>query len=120
MGRGRIAASRFRAAMPFRAEIANKLKVSTRFPPCYSRFVNQGPARRTGPLAEETGTVNVIKRKLRAGLFAVAAAVVGVAVPLIRQRLGYDPAVGSSVMITAVTDSGGFFIFLGLATLFLL
>lgn len=65
--------------MPFRAEIANKLKVSTRFPPCYSRFVNQGPARRTGPLAEETGTVNVIKRKLRAGLFAVAAAVVGVA-----------------------------------------
>jgi magnesium transporter len=48
------------------------------------------------------------------------AAVVGVAVPLLRQRLGYDPAVGSSVMITAVTDSGGFFIFLGLATLFLL
>ena len=36
------------------------------------------------------------------------------------QILGYDPAVGSSVMITAVTDSGGFFIFLGLATLFLL
>ena len=30
-----------------------------------------------------------------------------------------DPAVGSSVLITAVTDSGGFFIFLGLATLFL-
>ena len=29
------------------------------------------------------------------------------------------PAVGSSVLITAVTDSGGFFIFLGLATLFL-
>jgi Mg/Co/Ni transporter MgtE len=28
--------------------------------------------------------------------------------------------VGSSVMITAVTDSGGFFIFLGLATLFLM
>lgn len=50
----------------------------------------------------------------------MVAAVVGVAVPLIRQRLGYDPAVGSSVMITAVTDSGGFFIFLGLATLFLL
>ena len=50
----------------------------------------------------------------------ILAAVVGVAVPLLRQRLGYDPAVGSSVMITAVTDSGGFFIFLGLATLFLL
>jgi magnesium transporter len=28
--------------------------------------------------------------------------------------------VGSSVMITAITDSGGFFIFLGLASLFLL
>jgi Mg/Co/Ni transporter MgtE len=27
--------------------------------------------------------------------------------------------VGSSVLITAVTDSGGFFIFLGLATIFL-
>jgi magnesium transporter len=35
-------------------------------------------------------------------------------------RLGRDPAVGSSVMITAVTDSGGFFIFLGLATLLLI
>ncbi|MGP4874062.1 hypothetical protein ACTXQV_18695, partial [Klebsiella pneumoniae] len=30
------------------------------------------------------------------------------------------PAVGSSVMITAITDTGGFFIFLGLATLFLM
>jgi len=50
----------------------------------------------------------------------IVAASVGVAVPLLRQRLGYDPAIGSSVMITAVTDSGGFFIFLGLATLFLL
>jgi magnesium transporter len=28
--------------------------------------------------------------------------------------------VGSSVLITAVTDSGGFFIFLGLATLILI
>ena len=35
-------------------------------------------------------------------------------------RLGRDPAVGASVMITAITDTGGFFIFLGLATLFLL
>ncbi|EDR36802.1 magnesium transporter [Yersinia pestis biovar Orientalis str. F1991016] len=34
-------------------------------------------------------------------------------------RLGRDPAIGSSVMITAITDTGGFFIFLGLATLFL-
>ena len=43
----------------------------------------------------------------------------GVFIPLIRYRLGRDPATGSSVMITAITDSGGFFIFLGLATIFL-
>jgi len=48
------------------------------------------------------------------------AATAGVLIPLMRQRLGRDPALGSSVMITALTDSGGFFIFLGLATLFLL
>jgi magnesium transporter len=47
------------------------------------------------------------------------AALMGVAIPWIRARFGKDPAVGSSVLITAVTDSGGFFIFLGLATLFL-
>ncbi len=47
------------------------------------------------------------------------AAVMGVAIPLFMDKLGRDPAIGSSVMITAITDSGGFFIFLGLATLFL-
>ena len=48
------------------------------------------------------------------------AACAGVVIPMLRQRLGADPALGGSVMITALTDSGGFFIFLGLATLFLL
>lgn len=48
------------------------------------------------------------------------AASLGVLIPLVLQKLGRDPAAGSSVMITAVTDSGGFFIFLGLATIFLL
>ena len=47
------------------------------------------------------------------------ASIMGVAIPLLMEKLGRDPAVGSSVMITAITDSGGFFIFLGLATLFL-
>jgi magnesium transporter len=47
------------------------------------------------------------------------AAFMGVAIPWLRSRFGRDPAVGSSVLITACTDSGGFFIFLGLATLFL-
>ncbi len=50
----------------------------------------------------------------------VLAAFMGVAIPYSRQKLGRDPAVGSSVLITACTDSGGFFIFLGLATLILL
>ncbi|MDH4150870.1 MAG: magnesium transporter, partial [Betaproteobacteria bacterium] len=48
------------------------------------------------------------------------AAVMGVAIPLTMQKFGRDPAIGSSVMITAITDSGGFFIFLGLATVFLI
>jgi magnesium transporter len=50
----------------------------------------------------------------------LVAAAVGVSIPMTLRKLGRDPAIGSSVMITAVTDSGGFFIFLGLATLFLL
>lgn len=48
------------------------------------------------------------------------AALLGVIIPLTLRKFGRDPALGSSVMITAVTDSGGFFIFLGLATFFLL
>ena len=48
------------------------------------------------------------------------AAFMGVVIPMTMVRLGRDPALGSSVLITAMTDSGGFFIFLGLATVFLL
>ena len=48
------------------------------------------------------------------------AAIMGVVIPLVMSKFGRDPAVGSSVLITAMTDSGGFFIFLGLATVFLL
>ncbi|QHM72032.1 magnesium transporter [Mixta intestinalis] len=48
------------------------------------------------------------------------AALMGVLIPLVMTKLKRDPAIGSSVMITALTDTGGFFIFLGLATLFLL
>jgi magnesium transporter len=48
------------------------------------------------------------------------AAVMGVMIPLVMDKFGRDPAVGSSVLITAMTDSGGFFIFLGLATIFLI
>jgi len=48
------------------------------------------------------------------------ASVVGMAVPLSLQKMGRDPALGSSILLTATTDSMGFFIFLGLATLFLI
>jgi len=45
---------------------------------------------------------------------------VGMAVPMLLQKLGRDTAMGSSVLLTFSTDSMGFFIFLGLATLFFL
>lgn len=47
-------------------------------------------------------------------------ALVGMGVPLLRARFGKDPAIGSSVLLTFATDSLGFFVFLGLASLFLL
>ncbi len=47
-------------------------------------------------------------------------ALVGLMIPLVMQKMGRDPALGSSVMITAITDSGGFFIFLGMASVFLI
>ncbi|MGZ8256823.1 MAG: magnesium transporter [Gallionella sp.] len=50
----------------------------------------------------------------------IAGALVGLLIPLAMHRLGRDPAIGSSVLLTAITDSGGFFIFLGLATIFLM
>jgi len=50
----------------------------------------------------------------------IVAALVGVLVPLFLDRFGYDPAQGSSVLLTFTTDSMGFFIFLGLASAFLL
>ena len=47
-------------------------------------------------------------------------ATMGVMIPTLMQKFGRDPALGSSVLITACTDSGGFFIFLGLASVFLM
>lgn len=48
-----------------------------------------------------------------AGLF-------GAVIPLMLKKFGVDPAVGSSVVLTALTDMIGFFAFLGLATIILL
>jgi magnesium transporter len=50
----------------------------------------------------------------------LVASLAGIFIPLAMERFGRDPAVGSSVFLTFVTDSMGFFIFLGLATIFLL
>lgn len=50
----------------------------------------------------------------------VVAAGTGIAVPITMERLGRDPAMGSSVILTFVTDSMGFLIFLGLATVLLI
>jgi magnesium transporter len=38
-------------------------------------------------------------------------------VPLLLEKFGFDPAVASSIFVTTFTDVGGFFTFLGLATL---
>ncbi len=45
----------------------------------------------------------------------LTAGLAGVAVPVTLDRLGQDPAVASSVFVTMITDSMGFFAFLGLA-----
>jgi magnesium transporter len=50
----------------------------------------------------------------------MVAAAAGYTIPLVMERFGRDPAVGSSVFLTFITDSMGFFIFLGLATVFLM
>jgi magnesium transporter len=64
-----------------------------------------------GPMLGLTMTLAMILNLLLGALIALA-------VPLGLQRLGRDPAIGSSVLLTFSTDSMGFFIFLGLATLF--
>ncbi len=48
------------------------------------------------------------------------AALSGILVPVVLDKLGIDPAVASSVFVTTVTDVVGFFAFLGLASLWFL
>lgn len=50
----------------------------------------------------------------------VFAAVSGLGVPLVLERLGIDPALAGGVLLTTITDVVGFLAFLGLGTLFLL
>jgi magnesium transporter len=49
----------------------------------------------------------------------VWAGLAGAAIPLVLKRLGFDPAIASGPFLTTTTDVLGFFLFLGLATLFL-
>lgn len=49
----------------------------------------------------------------------VVAGLSGAGIPLLLNKMGSDPAVSSTVLLTTVTDIVGFFAFLGLAALFL-
>ena len=49
----------------------------------------------------------------------VVAGIFGFLVPVILDKFGADPAVSSSIFVTTATDVLGFFIFLGLANIFL-
>jgi len=59
----------------------------------------------------------VIAAAVLLNLWVAAAA--GVIVPLLLHHFGRDPVMGSSVILTGLTDTMGFLIFLGLASLFL-
>jgi magnesium transporter len=50
-------------------------------------------------------------------LAMIMAGLAGAVVPIALTRLGQDPAVASSIILTTVTDIAGFFSFLGIATL---
>ncbi len=57
--------------------------------------------------------LSMIINLLSAGFF-------GSMIPLLLKRLDIDPAIGSTVILTTITDVVGFFSFLGLATIILL
>ena len=57
--------------------------------------------------------LSMVINLLSAGFF-------GAMVPLLLKKMEVDPAIGSTVVLTTVTDVVGFFSFLGLATLILL
>ncbi len=57
---------------------------------------------------------------LALGVNMFLGAVAGASIPLILRALGRDPAQASSIFLTTITDSAGFFIFLGLASVMLL
>ncbi len=50
----------------------------------------------------------------------IVAGFAGSALPILLQRMGFDPAVASSAFLTSITDVVGFYVFLGLAASLLL
>lgn len=92
---------------------------------------------REGKIGFVTGTCMAVVAGTGAGIFSgnttlgvvmggallcdmLLGAVSGGSIPLILRALGRDPAHASSIFLTTITDGAGFFIFLGLATVFLL
>jgi len=65
------------------------------------------------PLLGLVIAISMVINLISAGFF-------GSVIPLVLQKVGVDPAIGSTVLLTTVTDVVGFFSFLGLATVILL
>ncbi|MEA3315201.1 MAG: magnesium transporter [Campylobacterota bacterium] len=65
------------------------------------------------PLLGVVIAISIVINLLSAGFF-------GSIIPLLLQKLKIDPAIGSTVLLTTITDIVGFFSFLGLATIILL
>jgi magnesium transporter len=63
---------------------------------------------------EDADIGGIIAAAMIINLFVAALA--GILIPLLLDRVGADPAVSSAVFVTAVTDVVGFFAFLGLAS----
>jgi magnesium transporter len=47
----------------------------------------------------------------------ICAGLAGVLVPLLMEQLKFDPALASPILVTTTTDTVGYFLYLGLATL---
>lgn len=65
------------------------------------------------PLLGVVIALSMVINLLSAGFF-------GAAIPLVLRKIDVDPAIGSTVLLTTVTDVVGFFSFLGLATIIIL
>ena len=76
-------------------------------PPIIARFQRENPDVDISLLGGVIALAMVIN--------VITAGLAGVLVPVAFERLDQDPAVASSVFVTMITDSMGFFAFLGLA-----